>query len=254
MSMPAMCSSIGRWYYIPQNEGLINLLLQLGTPCCHYSADGNKTQSKVTLRDIKIPLCGNFRILLLNPLQMLAQPVCITLWYRQNVIVFRVRAWNLQAYWDYAIKFSLFIYLLVDQSLNVTYNIYMNIRKKHKLFIYYLCIVYFAKAVFFWLLSFCWYLKHPEGLSPACLLCCQVVYFTATFPYVMLVVLLARGLSLPGAKDGLSFYLYPDPTKLVDPQVSEEVKQSAQKANRSFSSQTKGWSYDVFFSTRFPHV
>uniref|UniRef100_A0A674N059 Sodium- and chloride-dependent GABA transporter 3-like n=1 Tax=Takifugu rubripes TaxID=31033 RepID=A0A674N059_TAKRU len=47
----------------------------------------------------------------------------------------------------------------------------------------------------------------------------KVVYFTATFPYLMLVVLLARGLSLPGAKDGLAFYLYPDPTRLVDPQV-----------------------------------
>ncbi|XP_034022336.1 solute carrier family 6 member 11a isoform X1 [Thalassophryne amazonica] len=47
----------------------------------------------------------------------------------------------------------------------------------------------------------------------------KVVYFTATFPYVMLVVLLARGLSLPGAIDGLAFYLYPDPTRLADPQV-----------------------------------
>ncbi|MED6236060.1 hypothetical protein ATANTOWER_003902, partial [Ataeniobius toweri] len=47
----------------------------------------------------------------------------------------------------------------------------------------------------------------------------KVVYFTATFPYVMLVVLLVRGLSLPGAMDGLAFYLYPDPTRLVDPQV-----------------------------------
>uniref|UniRef100_A0A3P9LS64 Transporter n=1 Tax=Oryzias latipes TaxID=8090 RepID=A0A3P9LS64_ORYLA len=47
----------------------------------------------------------------------------------------------------------------------------------------------------------------------------KVVYFTATFPYVMLVVLLARGLSLPGAMDGLAFYLYPDPSRLVDPQV-----------------------------------
>uniref|UniRef100_A0A3B3X6S5 Transporter n=1 Tax=Poecilia mexicana TaxID=48701 RepID=A0A3B3X6S5_9TELE len=47
----------------------------------------------------------------------------------------------------------------------------------------------------------------------------KVVYFTATFPYVMLVVLLARGLSLPGAMDGVAFYLYPDPTRLVDPQV-----------------------------------
>lgn len=47
----------------------------------------------------------------------------------------------------------------------------------------------------------------------------QVVYFTATFPYVMLVVLLVRGLSLPGATDGIRFYLYPDPTRLTDPQV-----------------------------------
>ncbi|XP_069046501.1 sodium- and chloride-dependent GABA transporter 2-like [Lepisosteus oculatus] len=47
----------------------------------------------------------------------------------------------------------------------------------------------------------------------------KVVYFTATFPYVMLVVLLVRGLTLPGAADGLVFYLYPDVTRLTDPQV-----------------------------------
>ncbi|XP_045931467.1 sodium- and chloride-dependent GABA transporter 2-like isoform X2 [Micropterus dolomieu] len=47
----------------------------------------------------------------------------------------------------------------------------------------------------------------------------KVVYFTATFPYVMLVVLLVRGLTLPGALDGIKFYLYPDPSRLSDPQV-----------------------------------
>ncbi|KAM6980457.1 solute carrier family 6 member 22, tandem duplicate 1 isoform 1-T1 [Aplochiton taeniatus] len=47
----------------------------------------------------------------------------------------------------------------------------------------------------------------------------KVVYFTATFPYVMLVVLLIRGLTLPGAMDGIKFYLYPDPARLADPQV-----------------------------------
>ncbi|XP_071768766.1 sodium- and chloride-dependent GABA transporter 2 [Centroberyx gerrardi] len=47
----------------------------------------------------------------------------------------------------------------------------------------------------------------------------KVVYFTATFPYVMLMVLLVRGVTLPGAIDGIKFYLYPDPSRLADPQV-----------------------------------
>ncbi|KAK6470571.1 solute carrier family 6 member 11a [Huso huso] len=47
----------------------------------------------------------------------------------------------------------------------------------------------------------------------------KVVYFTATFPYLMLAVLLIRGLTLPGAVDGIIFYLYPDPARLADPQV-----------------------------------
>ncbi|XP_074502249.1 sodium- and chloride-dependent GABA transporter 2-like isoform X1 [Sebastes fasciatus] len=47
----------------------------------------------------------------------------------------------------------------------------------------------------------------------------KVVYFTATFPYLMLAVLLVRGVTLPGALDGIKFYLYPDPSRLTDPQV-----------------------------------
>ncbi|XP_053354465.1 solute carrier family 6 member 22, tandem duplicate 1 isoform X2 [Clarias gariepinus] len=47
----------------------------------------------------------------------------------------------------------------------------------------------------------------------------KVVYFTATFPYVILAVLLVRGLTLPGAVSGIIFYLYPDFTRLADPQV-----------------------------------
>lgn len=51
--------------------------------------------------------------------------------------------------------------------------------------------------------------------------CCpsQVVYFTATFPFAMLLVLLVRGLTLPGAGAGIKFYLYPDISRLEDPQV-----------------------------------
>ncbi|XP_053504365.1 sodium- and chloride-dependent GABA transporter 2-like isoform X4 [Ictalurus furcatus] len=47
----------------------------------------------------------------------------------------------------------------------------------------------------------------------------KAVYFTAIFPYVMLLVLLLRGLTLPGALQGIKYYLYPQPSRLTDPQV-----------------------------------
>ncbi|XP_067439597.1 sodium- and chloride-dependent GABA transporter 2-like isoform X1 [Thunnus thynnus] len=47
----------------------------------------------------------------------------------------------------------------------------------------------------------------------------KVVYLTATFPYVMLFVLLVRGATLPGATDGIIYYLKPNHTRLADPQV-----------------------------------
>ncbi|XP_053702467.1 sodium- and chloride-dependent GABA transporter 3-like [Synchiropus splendidus] len=47
----------------------------------------------------------------------------------------------------------------------------------------------------------------------------KAAYFTATFPYVMLFALLIRGVTLPGALDGIMFYLYPDISRLSDPQV-----------------------------------
>ncbi|XP_071779911.2 sodium- and chloride-dependent GABA transporter 2-like [Centroberyx gerrardi] len=47
----------------------------------------------------------------------------------------------------------------------------------------------------------------------------KVVYLTATFPYVMLFVLLVRGATLPGATEGIIYYLKPNHTRLADPQV-----------------------------------
>ncbi|KAF0310441.1 Sodium-dependent nutrient amino acid transporter 1 [Amphibalanus amphitrite] len=47
----------------------------------------------------------------------------------------------------------------------------------------------------------------------------KVAYFTALFPYVVLITLLVRGLTLPGAMDGVLFYLEPQWHELLNPKV-----------------------------------
>ncbi|XP_015242449.1 PREDICTED: sodium- and chloride-dependent betaine transporter-like [Cyprinodon variegatus] len=47
----------------------------------------------------------------------------------------------------------------------------------------------------------------------------KIAYFTATFPYVMLLVLLIRGLTLPGAWQGIYYYLLPDLKRLANLEV-----------------------------------
>ena len=55
--------------------------------------------------------------------------------------------------------------------------------------------------------------KHPNGSL------FQAVYFTATFPYVILFILFIRGVTLPGSADGIKFYLTPDFHKMKHARV-----------------------------------
>ena len=48
----------------------------------------------------------------------------------------------------------------------------------------------------------------------------KVAYFTALFPYVVMIALLIRGLTLPGASQGLLFFFTPQWEKLASLQVS----------------------------------
>ncbi|KIH42671.1 hypothetical protein ANCDUO_27342 [Ancylostoma duodenale] len=52
----------------------------------------------------------------------------------------------------------------------------------------------------------------------------KMVWVTATAPYIVLTILLIRGVTLPGAAKGIYYYLTPDFAKLTDPKVGDKIK------------------------------
>ncbi|XP_046542266.1 sodium- and chloride-dependent glycine transporter 2-like [Haliotis rubra] len=71
----------------------------------------------------------------------------------------------------------------------------------------------FAVCLFLaWVLIFACLMKGVKSSG-------KVVYFTATFPYIILVVLLIRGLTLEGFEEGIHFYMTPQFDRLKEAKV-----------------------------------
>lgn len=66
----------------------------------------------------------------------------------------------------------------------------------------------------------------------------QVVWVTATLPYAVLLILLVRGATLPGAWRGVVFYLRPDWGKLLSTAVSARWPQLWLPPTQDHSTQT----------------
>uniref|UniRef100_A0A8C6SZ12 Transporter n=1 Tax=Neogobius melanostomus TaxID=47308 RepID=A0A8C6SZ12_9GOBI len=65
----------------------------------------------------------------------------------------------------------------------------------------------------------------------------KVVYFTATFPYVVIFILLIRGVTLEGVRDGIEYYIgtQSNLTKLLEAEVWKDA------ATQTFFSLSVGW-------------
>ncbi|XP_050406661.2 sodium- and chloride-dependent GABA transporter 1 isoform X1 [Patella vulgata] len=79
-----------------------------------------------------------------------------------------------------------------------------------------------------WIMVFLCILKGVKSVG-------KVVYVTAIAPYILVTIILIRAATLPGAIDGIKFYIIPDFSKLANPQIW------AQAMMQIFFSMGMGW-------------
>lgn len=80
----------------------------------------------------------------------------------------------------------------------------------------------------------------------------QVVYITATMPYVVLFVLLIRGVTLPGSMEGIKAYLHIDFKRLNNLEVRKCLRPSSLAMGLLMCSATLPSSYLGFELNRGP--
>ena len=62
----------------------------------------------------------------------------------------------------------------------------------------------------------------------------KVVYITATVPYLFITVLLIRGVTLPGAAEGIRYYIIPEWSKLLEFQVEYDISETVRHIEFKF--------------------
>ncbi|KAK6643313.1 hypothetical protein RUM43_004818 [Polyplax serrata] len=76
----------------------------------------------------------------------------------------------------------------------------------------------------------------------------KVAYFLALFPYVVLVALLIRGCTLPGALDGIIFFIKPQWSELLNPKVTSFATCDVLEAGLSWATRGRGTCTRVWYA------
>ena len=85
--------------------------------------------------------------------------------------------------------------------------------------------------IYIWYIYKFMFYSNNSSLQRLPFLLFQAVYFTATFPYLVLFALFIRGVSLPGAWEGIKYYLKPDFIKMRNPAVSSVISKRSDWKN-----------------------